>query len=274
MNPRVLAYCTLPAKYKYPLDLSNKRCLITIATLLCIYRKMGSMLLTHYEILGVAENASIEEIKEVYKKLTLIYHPDKSSSPAAAAKFRQITQCYQVLVDPSLRNQYDKSLISSPIEVDFLITLAEMMEGANIKFAVRRQIANKFTYVMNSKTFDIHVSAGMKEGTRFIYHGDGNIDIGKRAGDVIFTLRQIEVTDMKRHENDLLYYTQLSNHQRCGEHYLVKLKLKDVLKFDMLIEVPLGNYIKPIVQTFPGLGFPDTKNPEIRGKLHAIIHVQ
>jgi molecular chaperone DnaJ len=62
----------------------------------------------YYEILGVARNASSDEIKASFRKLARQYHPDVNKDPDAEEKFKEINEAYGVLSDPEKRARYDR----------------------------------------------------------------------------------------------------------------------------------------------------------------------
>src|SRR6266542_6127341 len=61
----------------------------------------------YYAILGVARDASDDQIRSAYRKLARQYHPDVNSDDGASARFREVTEAYEVLSDPQRRQRYD-----------------------------------------------------------------------------------------------------------------------------------------------------------------------
>ncbi|MGE8206191.1 molecular chaperone DnaJ [Heyndrickxia sp. NPDC080065] len=61
-----------------------------------------------YEILGLEKNASKEDIKKAYRKLSKKYHPDINKAEDAADKFKEVKEAYEVLSDDQKRDHYDR----------------------------------------------------------------------------------------------------------------------------------------------------------------------
>ena len=59
----------------------------------------------YYQVLGVAKNATDQDIKKAYRKLAHKYHPDKGGDEK---KFKEINEAYQILSDKGKKEQYDK----------------------------------------------------------------------------------------------------------------------------------------------------------------------
>jgi molecular chaperone DnaJ len=64
----------------------------------------------YYKALGVAKDASAADIKKVYRKLARELHPDKNPGDAQAeARFKEVSEAYDVLSDPAKRKEYDEA---------------------------------------------------------------------------------------------------------------------------------------------------------------------
>lgn len=62
----------------------------------------------HYKTLGVDRSVSDDELKKVFRKLSMQYHPDRNpNNPESEAKFKEINEAYSVLSKPEKRQQYD-----------------------------------------------------------------------------------------------------------------------------------------------------------------------
>jgi curved DNA-binding protein CbpA len=70
----------------------------------------------HYQTLGVNYAASQTEIKRAYRRLAVLYHPDKNRDPAAENIFKKINEAYDVLGDPVKKSMYDLRFQSPFVE--------------------------------------------------------------------------------------------------------------------------------------------------------------
>ena len=65
----------------------------------------------YYEVLGVSKNASPDEIKQAFRKLAMVHHPDRGGD---GEKFKEINEAYQVLSDNEKRAKYDRFGFNAP----------------------------------------------------------------------------------------------------------------------------------------------------------------
>lgn len=62
----------------------------------------------YYKVMGLAKDASADDIKRAYRKLARKYHPDVSKEKDAEARFKELGEAYEVLKDPEKRAAYDQ----------------------------------------------------------------------------------------------------------------------------------------------------------------------
>ena len=88
----------------------------------------------YYKILDVKDNATHDEIKKSFRKLSMKYHPDKNNGDDI--KFKEINEAYEILGDNDERKMYDlkRGATSSPFMSANVNGMPEMPGGLNDMF--------------------------------------------------------------------------------------------------------------------------------------------
>ena len=116
---------------------------------------------SHYDLLGVAHEASPDDLRQAFRRLSKRYHPDTTNLPPAQAElaFRQVQQAYSVLSDPEQRLRYDAQLqaclpvqrpapIAPPVEPSRLQSVRRPLSGGEWLALVLLVMAAGFSLVL------------------------------------------------------------------------------------------------------------------------------
>ncbi len=90
---------------------------------------MGTTEQSYYAILGVAKDASSQEITTAYRKLAWQYHPDVNPSDEAKERMPLINEAYSVLSDVALRQKYDARFVPVVTKARLIIQRAGASVG-------------------------------------------------------------------------------------------------------------------------------------------------
>ena len=62
----------------------------------------------YYQVLGISQSASDEDVKKAFRKLALEYHPDRNNNSNAEERFKEVNEAYQVLSNSEKRSVYNR----------------------------------------------------------------------------------------------------------------------------------------------------------------------
>ncbi|EJD49004.1 DnaJ-domain-containing protein [Auricularia subglabra TFB-10046 SS5] len=127
----------------------------------------------YYEILGVDEGASADEIKKAYRRLALVHHPDKNADDVEGAtqRFAQIQAAYEVLGDDKEREWYDTHRNALAPEADAETVFEDVRHGTAPPRARDRGLTTNHLMIF----FNASVWSGFGTDDRSFYSIYGNL---------------------------------------------------------------------------------------------------
>lgn len=245
-----------------------------------------------YKILGVARTATEDDIRKAYRRLARRYHPDvQPEDPLAGARFRELTEAYDVLGDPPRRRAYDAAFESggaaaghklpgldsffasifgtaptaprkgADLEVATDISLEEVAQGTTVTLALTPPSGEV-------RRLRVKIPAGVEDGTtvRLPREGDPG-DFGGLPGDLLVRVRVKPHTVFRREGADLwvelpvsVFTAVLGGRVSCPG-----------LDGPLELDIPAGTQGNAVFR-FPGGGLPQSKG-RARGNLNVRVHL-
>lgn len=123
----------------------------------------------YYDILEVQQTSSVDEIKKSYRRLSLLYHPDRNKGNSdATLKFQKINEAYETLSDPEKKREYDMTR-NNPF--------FNMMNGGGSQH-VHINVDDIFQNLFSGGAGNPFMNAGFGPGIQ-IFHNGVNINLQK-----------------------------------------------------------------------------------------------
>lgn len=198
-----------------------------------------------YEILDIEETASIDAIKKKFRKMSMLYHPDKNAGDYnKSEKFKKITMAYEILGDEDKRGRYDASRQQNkmghitnpheiyrymnqrfnfqtqsmipPINITLNIGMQKAFMGCNEPVQIHRWIIQNDERCLESETIYVSVPRGVDNGEIIIIKNKGNVG-HNMASDVKVQIQITNNTEFNRNGLDLIVKKEITLKEAlCG----------------------------------------------------------
>jgi len=206
--------------------------------------------MSYYEVLGVPENATSDQIKKQYRRLSLEHHPDRPSG--SANKFKEINEAYETLSDDMKRKQYDRSLQPQmdifemlfrndnfmgpmgpmmfqtmmkppPLTMNLSITLDQAFTGCKLPIKIERWTHVNHIKQLDIETLYIDIPQGIDSNECLLIQNKGNMGPDGILGDVRIMIQVNNTTRLERRGIDLWYTHEITLKEAlCGFSFDMK----------------------------------------------------
>jgi curved DNA-binding protein len=258
----------------------------------------------YYQTLGIARDASQDDIKKAFRKLASQHHPDKGGD---TAMFQKIQEAYATLSDPQKKQQYDNpspfgtnadgswkeagvppgfeqffhqfgpdlgSIFGNHfgqrrprnrnVNLETEITLEEACRGKEIIASYR--LSNN-----QERTFEVKIPPGTHDGLTLRIAGAGdNAFQGAPAGDAMLSVRVLQHPRFQRNGADLIEQINIS----VWDALLGKdVEVQTISGEKVTVRIKEGTQPESFLR-IQGYGMPNLNNPSVRGNHMILIKVQ
>lgn len=159
----------------------------------------------YYEILQVSPNAKLSEIKEAYKRLARLYHPDTATDPADAGNMVELNEAYEVLSSDIRRAIYNQVFIArnvqqklsalEPLQRDLsslVVVVKEASSGRKRQQIIdeleEQGLSSDLAEQIVEEVFESRTKVGRKEGGAFIGCGIFALLLGGVLAGIFYTI--------------------------------------------------------------------------------------
>lgn len=144
----------------------------------------------YYEILGINRKSNKEEIRLCYRKLAKKYHPDTNKDEESEAKFKDVTEAYETLLNDERRRKYDRQVVKLGYGItDDNLTLSnvkyELKSGVNVIndllttiLGFKKDDSQNFGDIDNSPKTEKKSKPKPEKGSDIITHLDVTLEEG------------------------------------------------------------------------------------------------
>lgn len=214
--------------------------------------------MNYYEILNLNKNASQDDIKKSFRKLSLKHHPDRGGDEN---EFKKINEAYENLSDFKKKSTYDnknaknfsfvfnRNKFALTIKKTIEITLEQAYSGYLHPFEVIRTITTQNSKITESEKLYISIRAGVNNGEIYILKEKGNI-VNNNKGDLRIQIRIKKHHIFTKNRMNLIINKNITlKESLCG--YNIVIQHIDGKKY----KISFDEIIKPgMSQSIPNLG--------------------